>query len=146
MKYSQATNYALHTMVYFVALPLGTTVGVAQLAAWQSLSPTYLSKILTKLVKAGLIESTPGANGGYRLATPKEDLSFLDVIQAIEGTAAAFHCGAGLPHDTCLVQQVILEAEHHSEVYLRQRKLVELAGETAVWLRMQDQVAVYASG
>jgi DNA-binding IscR family transcriptional regulator len=53
MKYSQATNYALHTMLYSVALPSGTTVGVQQLAQRQALSPTYLSKILTRLVKAG---------------------------------------------------------------------------------------------
>ncbi|GAE93516.1 Rrf2 family transcriptional regulator [Gracilibacillus boraciitolerans JCM 21714] len=38
--------------------------GVQELAELQHLSPTYLSKILTKLAKAGLIESTPGAKGG----------------------------------------------------------------------------------
>ena len=64
MKYSQATNYALHTMLYFVALPPGRTVGVLQLAGRQGLSPTYLSKILAKLVKAGLIESSPGVTMG----------------------------------------------------------------------------------
>ena len=51
MKYSQATNYALHTMLYFVALPPGTTIGVQRLAEIQELSPTYLSKILTRLVQ-----------------------------------------------------------------------------------------------
>src|SRR5262245_9578138 len=101
MKYSQATNYALHTMLYFVAQPLGTTIGVQQLAEHQKLSPTYLSKILTKLVKANLIQSAPGVNGGYRLTKPKDDLSFLDVIQAIEGTASLFECGAGLQHRAC---------------------------------------------
>ncbi len=142
MKYSQATNYALHTMLYFVALPLGTTVGVQQLAAWQSLSPTYLSKVLTKLVKAGLIESTPGSHGGYTLAKPKNAVSFLDVIQAIEGTAPPFHCGAGLQHDACLIQQVMLDAERQSEAHLRERKLVEFAEATALWLSKNDEVAV----
>lgn len=140
MKYSQATNYALHTMLYLVALPLGTTVGVQQLAAWQSLSPTYLSKVLTKLVKAGLIESTPGIHGGYTLAKPKDDVSFLDVIHAIEGTASPFHCGAGLPHDACLIQQVMLDAERQSEAHLHERKLVEFAEETAIWLRAKDHM------
>lgn len=142
MKYSQATNYALHTMLYFVALPLGTTVGVQQLAAWQSLSPTYLSKVLTKLVKAGLIESTPGSHGGYTLAKPKDVVSFLDVIQAIEGTASPFHCGAGLQHDACLIQQVMLDAERQSEAYLHERKLVEFAEATAMWLSKKDELAV----
>lgn len=134
MKYSQATNYALHTMLYFVALPSGTTVGVQQLAQRQALSPTYLSKILTKLVKAGLIESTPGIHGGYKLTRNKDDVSFLDVIQAIEGTASLFHCGAGLQHDACLIQHVMHDAEQQLEGYLDERKLVELAAKTAGWL------------
>ena len=134
MKYSQATNYALHTMMYFVALPLGKTIGVQQLATRQRLSPTYLSKILTKLVKAGLIESAPGIHGGYTLTKNKQDLSFLDVIQAIEGTASMFHCGAGLQHDACLVQHVMLDAERQLEAYLKQRKLVELVEASTHWL------------
>ena len=139
MKYSQATNYALHTMLYFVALPLGKTIGVQQLATLQTLSPTYLSKILTKLVKAGLIESTPGIHGGYKLTKKREDLSFLDVIQAIEGTASLFHCGAGLQHDACVVQHVMMDAEQQLEGYLKERKLVEFAGETSIWLSRLEQ-------
>ena len=126
MKYSQATNYALHTMMYFVALPLGETIGVQRLAEIQKLSPTYLSKILTKLVKAGMIQSAPGIHGGYRLTRNKEDLSFLDVIHAIEGTASLFHCGDGFNHQSCLIQGVMMRAEQQMEDYLRNRKLVEL--------------------
>jgi Rrf2 family protein len=126
VKYSQATNYALHTMLYFVALPPGTTIGVQRLAERQKLSPTYLSKILTKLVKAGMIESTPGINGGYRLIRDKGDLSFLAVIQAIEGTASLFHCDNGLDHRKCLIEQVMSQAEYDMETYLQGRKLVDL--------------------
>lgn len=124
MKYSQATNYALHTMMYFVALPVGSTIGVQRLAEIQKLSPTYLSKILTKLVKAGIIESAPGVNGGYRLTRDKADLSFLEVIRAIEGTASLFR--DGLHHHECLIQDVMTQAEQQMEAYLQERKLVEL--------------------
>ena len=129
MKYSQAANYALHTMLYFVALPLGKTIGVQQLAELQGLSPTYLSKILTKLVKAGMISSTPGINGGYKLTGNKADLSFLEVIHAIEGTASLFHCGVGEDHQGCLIQDVMAHAEQQMEDYLKERKLVELVGQ-----------------
>lgn len=129
MKYSQATNYALHTMLYFVALPLGKTIGVQQLAELQELSPTYLSKILTRLVKAGMIESTPGIHGGYRLTRSKEEISFLDVIHAIEGTASLFHCDDGEDHRGCLIQEVMTQAEQQMEAYLKERKLVELVGQ-----------------
>jgi Rrf2 family protein len=126
MKYSQATNYALHTMMYFVALPVGKTVSVQQLAEVQKLSPTYLSKILTKLVKADMIESTPGVHGGYRLMRNRAEISFLDVVQAIEGTASLFHCDDGLNHHSCLVQGVMAQAERQMEDYLKERKIVEL--------------------
>jgi Rrf2 family protein len=129
VKYSQATNYALHTMLYMVALPLGKTIGVQQLAALQGLSPTYLSKILTKLVKAGMIESTPGTNGGYKLTRNKAELSFLEVIQAIEGTASLFHCDDREDHQGCLIQGVMTHAEQQMEDYLQERKLVELVGQ-----------------
>jgi Rrf2 family protein len=139
MKYSQATNYALHTMMYFVALPLGKTIGVQQLAEFQELSPTYLSKILTRLVKAGMIESTPGIHGGYRLTRNKADLSFLDVIHAIEGTASLFHCCTGLHHDGCLIQEVMMNAEGQMEDYLKERKLIELVEKNPTLLNMLEQ-------
>ena len=129
MKYSHATNYALHTMLYFVALPPGHTVGVQQLAARQNLSPTNLSKILAKLVKTGLIESSPGVNGGYRLRKHRDEVSFLEVIEAIEGTASWFACEAGLAHSGCLIQRVMADAQHQMEVHLRERKLIELVGQ-----------------
>ncbi len=135
MKYSQATNYALHTMLYFVTLPPGRTVGVQQLAEFQELSPTYLSKILTKLVKAGLIESTPGIHGGYKLTRNKADISFLDVISAIEGTASLFSCGTEHNHHhTCLIQDVMMNAEQRMEDYLKERKLVELVEKNTSFL------------
>ncbi|MGO4275629.1 RrF2 family transcriptional regulator, partial [Paenibacillus sp. TAF58] len=92
MKYSKATDYALHTMLFLAAATPNKPVGVQQLAERHHVSPTYLSKILTKLVKAGMIESASGANGGYRLKRNWENISFLDIIQAIEGSTSLFDC------------------------------------------------------
>ncbi|AIQ53939.1 Rrf2 family transcriptional regulator [Paenibacillus sp. FSL R7-0331] len=131
MKYSKATNYALHTMLFLVAASPDKPVGVQQLAERQHVSPTYLSKILTKLVKAGLIQSVSGANGGYQLKQKKDDISFLDVIHAIEGTASLFDCT--LNHSSeCLIQQVMVEAENRMEDYLQNKKISELAAKVTV--------------
>lgn len=127
MKYSQATNYALHTMLHLAVLPTDSNISVQQLAESQKLSPTYLSKILTKLVKAGLIESTPGSGGGYRLLKEKAAISFLDVIHAIEGTASLFHCETTSAHQGCLIQKVMTTAEQQMEAYLQSQTLAELA-------------------
>ncbi|MDQ1914386.1 Rrf2 family transcriptional regulator [Paenibacillus sp. GD4] len=128
MKYSKATNYALHTMLYLMAFTPDKPVGVQQLADRQDVSPTYLSKILTKLVKAGLIESASGANGGYRLRGRKEDISFLDIIHAVEGTASLFEC-CGSEDSRCMIHQVMLQAEEAMERQLKNTKLFELAKE-----------------
>lgn len=125
MKYSKATNYALHTMLYLIAIAPDRPVGVQQLADKQGVSPTYLSKILTKLVKAGLIESASGANGGYRVKGNKENISFLDIIHAVEGTTSLFEC-CGSEDPRCVIQQVMLSAEDAMEQHLKNTKLIDL--------------------
>jgi len=132
MKYSKATNYALHTMVYLTLTEKGKAVGVEQLAKIQDLSPTYLSKILTKLVKAGLIESTPGVKGGYRIVRHSHDISFLDVIHAIEGKTTLFSCS--LEHEEekngeCLIEQVMLKAEKKMQDELDKKYVKDIAKE-----------------
>ncbi|WP_274365682.1 RrF2 family transcriptional regulator [Paenibacillus thermotolerans] len=133
MKYSKATNYALHTMLYLTAVSPDKPVGVQQLADKLGVSPTYLSKILTKLVKSGLVESASGANGGYRLKGKKEDISFLDIIHAVEGSASLFECCSG-GDSRCLIHQVMLEAEEAMERHLKNTKMIELADQAALSL------------
>lgn len=126
MKYSQATDYALHAMLYLTTAAPDKPVGVQLLAEKLGVSQTYLSKMMTKLVKAGLIQSTPGANGGYRIRRKQEDISFLDIIHAIEGTASLFECS--LNHGSeCLIQQVVVDAERQLEQYLENKKIADLA-------------------
>ncbi|WP_339230570.1 Rrf2 family transcriptional regulator [Oceanobacillus sp. FSL K6-2867] len=133
MKYSKATNYALHIMLHLAVTSPDQRVGVQQLAEQQDLSPTYLSKILTKLVKAGMIESSSGANGGYKLKPDWENISFLDVIDAIEGTTTLF--GGCLNNDPdCMIQEIMFSAEKKMEEELRHQKISEVAKKTTVVL------------
>jgi len=131
MKFSKATNYALHTMLFMLAEAPNKPVGVQYLAERQGVSPAYLSKILSKLVKAGLIDSVSGAHGGYMLGAQKKDLSFLDVIHAIEGTASLFNCCLD-DKTECLIQKVMVSAEQAMEEKLKMQKIVDLADQLAV--------------
>ena len=130
MKYSKATNYALHTMLYLAVSSPNKPVRVQQLARQQKLSPTYLSKILTKLVKEGMVQSASGANGGYLLKPNWESISFLDIIHAIEGKASLFDCDLDHGPD-CLIQQAMVSAEAKMEQELRNKKIADLAKELA---------------
>ncbi|SIS98600.1 RrF2 family transcriptional regulator [Salimicrobium salexigens] len=127
MKYSNATNYALHTMVHLMLRPRGSSVGVQELAGMQHLSPTYLSKILTKLTKAGLIESTPGAKGGYEISKTDHEISFLDVINAIEGDTNLFDCS--IHYEGCLIENVMRKAEQNMKDELKSKLLIDIAKE-----------------
>lgn len=125
MKYTKATNYALHIVAYMIMHANNDNLSLQPLASHFKISPTYLSKILTQLVKVGLIQSTPGANGGYILRKKKEDISFMDVIKATEGTGALFSCD--LQEDgQCQIDKVMTEAENVMEAYLQNKKLYDV--------------------
>lgn len=124
MKYSNATNYALHTMVHIMRQSDGEPIGVQELAAMQKLSPTYLSKILTKLTKSGLIESTPGVKGGYKISRSQKEISFLDVIKAIEGDTNLFDCS--IHHEGCLIENVMRQAEDNMKQELENKLLIDI--------------------
>lgn len=126
MKFSKATNYALHTMLYLAIATPVKHVSVLQLAERQDVSTTYLSKILTKLVKDGMVESVSGANGGYKLRPDWENISFLDIIQSIEGPTSLFdYC---LHHNPdCLIQNVMISAEEKMLSELKNKKIVDIA-------------------
>ena len=114
MKYSKATNYALHSMVHLAMESNNEAVRVEDLARHQRISATYLSKILTKLSKAGLITSTPGVKGGYRLLRSPEECTFFDIIQAIEGKESLLNCM--MSHDgkwnrDCLIERAVADSE-----------------------------------
>ncbi|WP_302104868.1 RrF2 family transcriptional regulator [Polycladomyces zharkentensis] len=114
-------------------IPPGESIGIKELAKYQGVSETYLSKIFTKLKNHGLLQFTPGVKGGYKLAKPAKEITFWDVISAIHGTAPLFHCrevrqkclgNQGVRMENpCLINQVMLEAEERMRAYLRSKTL-----------------------
>ncbi|EHQ91080.1 RrF2 family transcriptional regulator [Desulfosporosinus youngiae] len=125
MKYSKATDYALHTVLFLARSSSEKKLGVQELAEKQKVSPTYLSKILNKLVKEGIIHSSPGVNGGYSLSPHWEKISFLDIIQGIEGKTSLFDCCLN-SNPECSIKKVMLAAEKNMEEELRTIKISDL--------------------
>ncbi|MHC5227977.1 Rrf2 family transcriptional regulator [Enterococcus sp. LJL99] len=124
MKYSKATDYALHTMVLLGERNAEPPISVIELAETQNLSPTYLSKILTKLAKEGLVKAISGAHGGYSIRDDWKTISFFDIIQAIEGKQSIFECYV---HDNpkCVVKNTMFQAEEIMEQFLKNQYLDE---------------------
>lgn len=88
MRVSAKVDYALRAMVELAAGETRLVKG-EQLAAAQSIPPKFLENILLELRHAGLVASQRGAEGGYRLARPAEQITLADVIRAVEGPIAS---------------------------------------------------------
>lgn len=85
-------EWALHCCAILSGLPEGRYLSTKALAELHGLPKEYLSKALQSLSQAGLVHTTLGPSGGYRLAKAANELTFLDVVEAVEGSGRTFVC------------------------------------------------------
>lgn len=87
MKLSAKTEYACLAMLELAArFQSDEPVRVREIADAHQIPSQFLVQILLQLKNAGLVASTRGAAGGYRLLAPPRDISLWDVVAAMEGT------------------------------------------------------------
>ena len=87
MRVSAKADYAIRAAVELAAAGDGPTKG-ERIAQAQSIPPNFLENILVDLRNAGLVASRRGADGGYWLARPADEISLADVIRAVDGPLA----------------------------------------------------------
>jgi Rrf2 family protein len=92
MQLKNQVEWALHCCVILAGLPEGRYLPTKALAEFHGVPKEYLSKAMQGLSQAGIVESTLGPTGGYRLAKPLEKISFLDIVEAVEGKSSTFVC------------------------------------------------------
>jgi len=100
LQISRKIEYGLRAMVCLAAQAPGTVVPFREIARRMDVPQDFLAKILKILVARGLVASTRGAHGGYRLTKPPREITFLDVIEAVEGPFVVSLCGGG-DHESC---------------------------------------------
>ena len=88
MRVSAKVDYALRAIVELAATESGGLVKSERLATAQTIPPKFLESILLELRHAGLVASQRGADGGYRLGRPADEITVADVIRAVEGPLA----------------------------------------------------------
>jgi Rrf2 family protein len=162
-----SVEYGIHCLLWLVGAdqPLSSR----DLAELQGISPSFLAKIFPKLEKAGLVAASEGVRGGYRLAKAPEDISFLAIVDAIEGDKPLFDCQqirgrcavfGGQPPawstaGVCAVHAVMLRAERSMREELARETLASVSatfgrkappgfsGDVQTWL--EDRVSSRAS-
>jgi len=136
VQFSIGVEYAFHSLFYMVDIPAGKTIGIRRIAELHGITETYLSKIFAKLSRAEIVKSIPGTKGGYALAKNAEDISFWDIIEAVEGPSYLFQCAEIRKKNIfvddpsvfsdkcpCLIKVVIREAEDGFRDSLRTKSL-----------------------
>lgn len=140
--YSAGVEYGIHCLLFLVDEHGNSReASVRDLAELQGVPQEYLAKVFTKLAKAGLVASTEGVKGGFKLARPAAEINVLDIVTAIDGRKDIFDCREirsrcalfeGSPPSwaqagTCTVHGVMLTAQKRMEEALSQQTILDMA-------------------
>jgi Rrf2 family protein len=135
MEITRQADYAVRAMIHVAALPPDTRVSTAAISEAQSIPLPFLTKVIAHLVRAGLVTTNRGMGGGVSIARAPEDITLLDVLEAVEGPITL---------NRCLLRGVTCELEEHCAVHDVWREIQEhlvqdlKAVRLDVLVRMQD--------
>lgn len=122
MKVSTRGEYGLRAMVALAKNHGQGPMSIAAMSKASSVPMPYLEQLIGPLRRAGLVESTRGARGGYRLTRAPEAVNVGDVYRIMEGPVAPMECvSEDISEQTC--------------------PLIEGCETRPVWLRMRDAIA-----
>ena len=92
MQITRQADYAVRAMVYLAQLGPDRRAATSQIAKEKQIPPSFLAKIVSQLSVAGLLQTSRGARGGVSLAKPAEQITLLDVVEAIDGPILLNEC------------------------------------------------------
>ncbi|KRA14666.1 MULTISPECIES: SUF system Fe-S cluster assembly regulator [unclassified Lysobacter] len=95
LRVTKLTDYATVVLTVLAAQLDGVpdaVLSASELAERAGLETPTVSKLLKPLAQAGLVEGFRGANGGYRLARPAEQIGLIEIVEAMEGPLGMTEC------------------------------------------------------
>lgn len=135
MKLSTKGRYGLRALIDLALYSDEEAVSIQSISNRQNISDSYLEQLMRKLKKAGLVVSERGAQGGYRLAKPADEISVGDVLRALEGSLEAVSCEAGnnehcQGEDLCVTRYVWQEINKSIQETVDSIKISQLVEES----------------
>ena len=144
MQITRATDYAVRVMVHLASAPHGQKYPLNELAIATGVQESFLSKILQRLVHQGMLLSQRGSGGGFILNRAPDQVTLLDVVEAIEGPTQLNHCvgeaGYCSRKEWCGVSPTWERAQQALTQVLGGVSIAQLADETSRLLAAQASV------
>jgi Rrf2 family protein len=97
MTFSSKAEYGVRLMVELGRQEGERPTSLKAIAEAEDLPLSYLEHVVASLKRAGLVDSSRGAHGGYRLARPTAEISMDEVVLALEGSIAPMECFTAAP-------------------------------------------------
>jgi Rrf2 family protein len=85
MQITRQADYALRTVLHLVRIGKEQRASTSQIARQQGIPNSFLAKIISQLSIAGILLTSRGAHGGVSLARPADNITLLEVVEAIDG-------------------------------------------------------------
>ena len=130
LRLTRAADYAILAMLHLGSLPEGRVALAGEIARVQDIPPSFLARILRRLVKTGLLRSARGVNGGFGLRRTADEINLLDIVEGIEGpiqlTEGAPDPDHRPPHRGRATSGVWLEVQREMTLLLRKTTLEAL--------------------
>ena len=98
---SQKAKYALKALLVLAERPAGVPVQVVELAEEGNIPRKFLELIMLELKKHGIVHSQRGKHGGYMLAASPSEISFGDIVRAMDGPLAPIPCASLTAYRRC---------------------------------------------
>lgn len=133
MQLTRAADYGVRVMIHLASPGSRLRTSLTELADAAEVSPAFLSKILQRLVRRGLVASRRGKKGGFELLGRGRAASLLDILQALDGVPELNVClePGGCPRSSwCAAHTVWEEAQTRMRDVLSAATLQQLVDET----------------
>jgi Rrf2 family protein len=131
LKLTKKADYGLMAMKHLAEQGQAGACSAKDLAEAYQIPQELLAKILQKLVKAGLLKSHHGTNGGYLLARDPATISAFEVIRVIDGPLFITSCvtvrGNCVQHERCTIKEPMRKVNQSIEEVLRRISISEMA-------------------
>jgi Rrf2 family protein len=115
MQITRQADYAMRAVLYLARLGSERRAATSQIAEDQRIPPSFLAKIVSQLSVAGLLHTSRGARGGVSLARPPENITLLEVVEAIDGPILLNECaldaGVCIFGDDCPIRPIFSTAQ-----------------------------------